>query len=94
MIPDENAQLEVQRLIDYCDPTIVPATTERAINHIKRYVRTGQEMRLNTVIGTYEMDEVVLDLGFEVNVMTKQTWEIMAKLKLAFSPIQLRLVNQ
>jgi len=40
------------------------------------------------------MDEVVLDLGFEVNVMTKQTWEIMAKPKLAFSPIQLRLANQ
>ena len=51
-------------------------------------------MRLSTVIGAYEMDEVVLDLGSEVNVMTKQTWEIMAKLKLAFSPIQLRLANQ
>ena len=51
-------------------------------------------MRLSAVIGLYEMDEVVLDLGSEVNVMTKQTWEIMAKLKLAFSPIQLRLVNQ
>ena len=51
-------------------------------------------MRLNTVIGLYEMDEVVLNLGSEVNVMTKQTWEIMEKLKLAFSPIQLRLANQ
>ena len=40
------------------------------------------------------MDEVVLDLGSEVNVMTKQTWEIMAKPKLVFSPIQLRLANQ
>ena len=51
-------------------------------------------MRLSVVIGSYEMDEVVLDLGSEVNVMTKQTWEIMAKLKLTFSPIQLRLANQ
>ena len=51
-------------------------------------------MQIGTVIGSYEMDEVVLDLGSEVNVMTKKTWEIMAKLKLAFSPIQLRLVNQ
>ena len=50
-------------------------------------------MRLSTVIGSYKMDEVVLDLGSKVNVMTKQTWEIMAKLKLAFSPIQLRLAN-
>ena len=30
-------------------------------------------MRLNAMIGAYEMDEVVLDLGSEVNVMTKQT---------------------
>ena len=51
-------------------------------------------MRLNTVIGSYEMDEVVLDLGSEVNVMTKQTWEIMAKPRITFSPIQLRLANQ
>ena len=50
-------------------------------------------MRLNAVIGSYEMDEVVLDLGFEVNVMTKQIREIMAKPKLAFSPLQLRLAN-
>ena len=51
-------------------------------------------MRLGSVIGPYEMDELVLDLGSEVNVMTKQTWEIMAKPKLVFSPIQLRLANQ
>jgi hypothetical protein len=66
---------------------------QRAVNQIKRYIRIGQEMRLSAVIGSYEMDEVVLDLGSEVNVMTKKTWEIMAKLKLAFSPIQLRLAN-
>ena len=40
------------------------------------------------------MDEVVMDLGSKVNVMTRQTWEIMAKPKLTFSPIQLRLANQ
>ena len=40
------------------------------------------------------MDEVVLDLGSEVNVMTWQTWKSIAKPKLAFSPIQLRLDNQ
>ena len=44
---------------------------DRAVNHIKRYVRTGREMQLSTIIGTYEMDEVVLDMGSEVNVMTR-----------------------
>ena len=93
LIWDENALLEVQRLIDYCDPTNILATAERVVNQIKRYIHTGREMRLNAVIGSYEMDDVVMDLGSEVNVIMKQTWEIMAKPKLAFSPIQLRLAN-
>ena len=62
-------------------------TTEREVNQIKRYIWTGREVRLSTVIGLYKMDEVVLDLGSEVNVMTKQTWEIITKPKLTFSPI-------
>ena len=33
------------------------------------------------------MDEVILDLGFEVNVHTKQTWEIMGRPKLSYTPI-------
>ena len=40
------------------------------------------------------MDEVILDLGFEVNVFTKKTWELMGKPKLWYSPIQLKLANQ
>ena len=51
-------------------------------------------MTLNVEIGDYEMDEVILDLGFELNVLTKQTWELMGKPKLRYSPIELRLENQ
>ena len=51
-------------------------------------------MRLNAQIGDYEMDEVIFDMGSKVNVLTKQTWDIMGKLKLRYSPIQLRLTNQ
>ena len=40
------------------------------------------------------MDEVILDLGSEVNVLTKQTWEHMGSPKLVRSPIHLRLANQ
>ena len=40
------------------------------------------------------MDEVILDLGSEVNVLTKQTWEQMGSPKLVRSPIHLRLANQ
>ena len=51
-------------------------------------------MRLNAQIGEYDMTDVILDLGSEVNVLTKQTWEQMGKPTLDWSPIQLRLANQ
>ena len=40
------------------------------------------------------MKDIILDLGSEVNILTKQTWEQMEKPTLDWSPIQLRLVNQ
>jgi hypothetical protein len=49
---------------------------------------------LNAQIGEYDIDYVVLDLGSEVNVMTKQTWALMGKPKLIYSPIRLRMANQ
>jgi hypothetical protein len=49
---------------------------------------------LNSQIGEYDIDYVVLDLGSEVNVMTKQTWALMGKLKLIYSPIRLKMANQ
>ena len=51
-------------------------------------------MRLTAQIGEHKMTEVILDLGSEVNVLTKQTWEQMGKPTLDWSPIQLRLSNQ
>lgn len=63
--------MEVYISMNATDPTNIPATVERAVNQFKRYVHKGREMRLNAMIRSYEMDEVVLDLGSKVNVMTK-----------------------
>ena len=51
-------------------------------------------MRLTTQIGEYEMDQIILDLGLDVNVLPKQTWECMGMPILQWSPIQLRMANQ
>ena len=40
------------------------------------------------------MDYIILDLGFDVNVLTWKTWESMGKLHFEWSPIQLQLSNQ
>jgi hypothetical protein len=52
------------------------------------------ELHLNAQIGEYEIDYLVLDLGSEVNFMMKQTWALMGKPKLIYSPIRIRMANQ
>ena len=42
-----------------------------AVHHIKKHVQTGREMRLSAQIGDYDMDEVILELGSEVNFLMK-----------------------
>jgi hypothetical protein len=44
--------------------------------------------------GEYDVDNVILYLGSDVNVLPKKTWEMMVKPKLIWSPIQLILANQ
>jgi hypothetical protein len=43
---------------------------------------------------SYEMDGVMLDLGSDVNILPKKSWELMGRPNLVWSPIQLRLANQ
>lgn len=45
-------------------------------------------------IGGYELWEVMLDLGENVNILLNQSWEFMGRPYLVSSPIQLQLVNQ
>ena len=45
-------------------------------------------------IGAYEMEQVILDLGLDVNVLPKKTWYRMGEPKLEWSTIQLHMANQ
>ena len=45
-------------------------------------------------IGDYDMDYIILDLGSDVNILTRQNWESMGKSRLDWSPVQLRLKNE
>ena len=60
----------------------------------KHTLHTGRELWLTAQIGECEMDQVVLDLGLDVNVLPKQTWERMGSPVLQWSPIQLQMENQ
>jgi hypothetical protein len=66
----------------------------KEVHQVSRKRRTNKELHLNAQIGDYDMDYVVLDLGSEVNVMMKQTWALIGKPKLIYSPIRIRMANQ
>jgi hypothetical protein len=74
---------------------IVANLPERKASRVQRRKRrTGREFRLNAHIDDYEIKDVMLDLGSDVNIFPKKTWEAMGKPKLVYSPIQLRMENQ
>jgi hypothetical protein len=54
----------------------------------------GRECKMKVDLGSYDMDNVMLDLGYDVNNLLKKSWELMDKPKLVWSSIQLRLSNK
>ena len=49
---------------------------------------------MNANIRDFNMGYIILDLGYEVNVLPKKTWQCMGEPTLGYSPIQLKLENQ
>jgi len=62
--------------------------------HVSKRKRKGRELKMTSNIGSYKMYGVMLDLGSNVDIFQKKSWELMGKPKLVWSPIQLRLANQ
>ena len=69
LVRNEKAIRELQRIIDQCQPSSSVSSAQRAVHNIMGHTRTGREMRLIAQVGEFEMDEVILDLGSEVNVL-------------------------
>jgi hypothetical protein len=94
LIQYESIVQELQNLIRQYKLGNIDPLLNRAVHQVCKKRRTNKELHLNAQIGEYDIDYVVLDLGLEVNVLTKQTWALMGKPKLIYSPIRLRMANQ
>ena len=91
LIKDKEVLVELEALIETLsegDPS------PKKVSSINTKLKTRRELRMTVQIGDYDMDYIILDLGSDVNILTCQTWEIMGKPPLEWSPIQLRLPNQ
>ena len=51
---------------------------DSAVNSLHKK-KTEKEMRMNFQIGDYDVDSVIKDMGSNVNILTKKTWEKMGK---------------
>jgi hypothetical protein len=71
MIQDKGIVQELQDLIKQYELGNIDPLLNREVHQIGKRRRTNKELHLNAQIGEYEIDYVVLDLGSEVNVMTK-----------------------
>jgi hypothetical protein len=59
----------------------------KTINHLHTRRRISREFRLNANIGDFNMGDIILDLGSEVNVLPKNTWQYMGDHTLGYSPV-------
>jgi hypothetical protein len=93
LIQDESVIQELQNLIKHYELGNNDALLNWEVHQITKKRRTNKELHLNSQIGEYDIDYVVLDLGSEVNVITKKTWALMGKPRLIYSPISLGMDN-
>jgi hypothetical protein len=66
----------------------------KIVNHLHTRRRTSREFRLNANIGDFNMGDIILDLGSEVHVLPKKTWQCMGETTLGYLNVQLKLGNQ
>nr|KUM49432.1 hypothetical protein ABT39_MTgene3981 [Picea glauca] len=63
---------------------------ERHSHRVRRKrKRTGKEFRLDVQVAGYDIKDVMLDLGSDVNILPNNSWEAMGQPKLLYSLIQM-----
>ena len=83
LIQDKDAIAKLQALIQ---ETLVESHLEKKFNQVRKKFKTGHALRMTAQIGNYDMDYIILYLGFDVNILTQKTWESMGKSRLDWSP--------
>jgi hypothetical protein len=94
LLNDPSSVKLLQNMLEICSVETKGNLEQKIVNHLHTRRRTSREFRMNANIGDFNMGDIILDLGFEVNVLPKKTWKCMGKPTLGDSPIQLKLTNQ
>jgi hypothetical protein len=94
VLNDPSSVKTLKNILEKCSMKTEGKLEPKTVNHLHTRRRTSREFRPNANIGDFNMGDIILYLGSEVNVLTKKTCQCMGEPTLGYSPIQLKLVNQ
>ena len=77
----------INTIHDYLNPNpqvrMSTPLPERGVRNVVKKKRTNREFKFRVEIDNYEMDDVILELGSDVSILTKKTWEQLGKTSLS-----------
>jgi hypothetical protein len=94
LLNDPSAVKILQNILEKWSIETEGKLEQKTVNHLHTRRRTSREFRMNANIIDFNMGDIILDLGSEVNVLPKKTWQCMGEPTLGYSPVQLKLANQ
>jgi hypothetical protein len=77
MLSDPSCIQILQNILEKCSGETEQKPELKIVNHLHTRIRTSREFRLNANIGDFNMGDIILYLGSEVNVIPKSTWKCM-----------------
>jgi hypothetical protein len=75
LLNDPSSIRTSQNILEICNIHAEGKIEQKIVNHMDMRRRTNREFRLNANIGYFNMGDIILDLGSEVNVLPKTTWQ-------------------
>jgi hypothetical protein len=87
LLKDPSSVKILQNLLERCNTEVEGKLEQKIVNHLHTRRRTSRELRLNANIRDFNMGDITLDLGCEVNFLPKKTWQCMGKPTLGYSPV-------
>ena len=87
LLNDKTYLQVLQSLLEKCNFGEEMKLEHKIFNQVRKKRITSREFKLNENIGDFNMGDIILDLGSEVNVLPKKTWESMGGPTLGYSPV-------
>jgi hypothetical protein len=66
----------LQNILEICNIEVEGKLEQKIVNHLHTRRRESREFILNANIRDFNMGDIILDLGSEVNVLPKKTWSV------------------